>query len=149
MIWVIDTPGGLAAGLRLAEICLAGLGHVQLVPGNPALWPGPAVAVWTDNPVAACMASQYAGWQISVGKYFAMGSGPMRAAAGVETLFDKIGHREQCEEVVGVLETRQLPPPEVFELIAGRCGVAPDRVTLLGRTDGLPGRRRANRGPQR
>jgi len=126
-----NATGGLEAGLRLAEICLAGLGRVDLVPGNPAIWPGPAVAVRTDHPVAACMASQYAGWQISVGKYFAMGSGPMRAAAGIEELFDKIGHREQSDEIVGVLETRQLPPAEVFELIAGRCGVAADRVTLL------------------
>jgi methenyltetrahydromethanopterin cyclohydrolase len=77
------------------------------------------------------MASQYAGWQISVGKYFAMGSGPMRAAAGIEELFNKIGHREQSDRVVGILETRKLPPPEVFELIANRCGVPPDRVTLL------------------
>ncbi len=127
----IEARGGLEAGLRLAEICLAGLGRVDLVPGNSAIWPGPAVAVRTDHPVAACMASQYAGWQISVGKYFAMGSGPMRAAAGIEEIFEKIGHREQAIEVVGVLETRKLPPPEVFEMIAGRCGVAPDRVTLL------------------
>ena len=127
----IEVRGGIEAGLRLAEICLAGLGRVDLVPGNPAIWPGPAVAVRTDHPVLACMASQYAGWQINVGKYFAMGSGPMRAAAGVEQLFDKIGHREQSDRVVGVLETRQLPPAEVFEFIATRCGVSPDRVTLL------------------
>src|ERR1700722_17959995 len=109
----IEARGGLEAGLRLAEVCLAGLGSVDLVPGNPAVWPGPSVSVRTDHPVAACMASQYAGWQISVGKYFGMGSGPMRAAAGIEELFDKIGHREQSDAIVGVLETRQLPPPEV------------------------------------
>ena len=44
--------------------------------------------VRTDEPVAACMASQYAGWQVAVGKFFAMGSGPMRAAWGREKLFD-------------------------------------------------------------
>ena len=116
----------------MAEIGLAGRGRVELVPGNPSIWPGPAVAVRTDHPVAACMASQHAGWQISVGKYFAMGSGPgAQAAAGIEELFDKIGHREQSDEVVGVLEARKLPPAEVFELIAEpRCG-AVDRVTLL------------------
>ena len=41
------------------------------------------------------MASQYAGWPISVGKYFAMGSGPMRAARGGEDLYDHIEGREQ------------------------------------------------------
>src|SRR5690606_3442942 len=87
-------PGGLEAGLMLARICLAGLGNVTLTPGRADLWPGPAVQVTTDHPVAACMASQYAGWQLSEGKYFAMGSGPMRAARGqnAEALFDDIGH---------------------------------------------------------
>ena len=54
------------------------------VPSPIAELPGPAVQVASDDPVLACMASQYAGWQVSVGKYFAMGSGPMRAAYGKE-----------------------------------------------------------------
>ena len=53
------------------------------------------VQVFTDWPVLACMASQYAGWQLSVGKFFAMGSGPMRAAYGKEALFDVIPGREK------------------------------------------------------
>ena len=52
--------------------------------------------------MAACMASQYAGWKIVAGKYFAMGSGPMRAAAGAEAIFDRIGHRESPAAAVGV-----------------------------------------------
>ncbi len=50
------------------------------------------------------MASQYAGWQISVGKYFAMGSGPMRAAYGKEEIFDHIPGRERPAAAVGVFE---------------------------------------------
>ena len=123
--------GGLEAGRRLAEICLSGLGRVQIVPsGNPA-WPGPVVTIGTDQPVAACMASQYAGWQISAGKYFAMGSGPMRAAAGKEALFDKISGRESASVAVGVLETRQPPPDEVQTQIATACRVLPAQLTLL------------------
>ena len=113
----IEARGGLEAGRRMAEVCLAGLGEVAFVPGDPAVWPGPAVQVRTDQPVAACMASQYAGWQIAVGKYFAMGSGPMRAAAGKEALFDLIGFRETSDCVVGVLETRKLPTEEVVNYI--------------------------------
>jgi methenyltetrahydromethanopterin cyclohydrolase len=84
--------------------------------------------------VRACLASQYAGWAIKDGKYFAMGSGPMRAAAGTEPIFDAIGYREPVDPeagVVGVLETRKPPPPEVVAKIAGACGVDPSRVTLL------------------
>src|SRR5690348_2348387 len=73
--------GGLEAGIRLAAVCMAGLGHVRLAPANPEFSTGPAVVVSTDHPLLACMASQYAGWQISKGKFFAMGSGPMRALA--------------------------------------------------------------------
>lgn len=127
----IMARGGLEAGRRLAEICLAGLGSVELVPCESNTATGMAVSVRTDHPLAACLASQYAGWQVSRGKYFAMGSGPMRAAAGKEPLFDAIGHRERADVAVGVLETRKPPPPEVVAYLAEQCGVAPDRLTLL------------------
>src|SRR5260370_28301823 len=69
----IDAPGGYGAGLALAELCMGGLGHIDYVPVvvGPDTWPG--VRVWTDHPAVSCMASQYAGWAIEVGKYFAMG----------------------------------------------------------------------------
>jgi methenyltetrahydromethanopterin cyclohydrolase len=126
----IKAVGGLEAGLALAEVCMAGLGRVALVPATN-VWPGPGISVATDHPVRACMASQYAGWQIAVGKFFAMGSGPMRAAAGKETLFDHIGMRETAQDVVGVLETRQLPSPEVVAYLAESCQVSPAHMTLL------------------
>jgi methenyltetrahydromethanopterin cyclohydrolase len=127
----VNVPGGLEAGLRLAEICMAGLGRVQFVPSTLEFTPGLAVLASTDQPVAACMAAQYAGWQISLGKYFAMGSGPMRAAAAREELFAKIGCTEKSDVAVGVLETRKLPPDEVCREVAGKCGVAPEKLILL------------------
>ena len=136
----VRARGGLRAGLALAEVCLADLGEVRLVPGRADVWPGPAVQVTTDQPLAACMASQYAGWQIVSDGFFAMGSGPMRAARGGEELFASIGFRESAARVVGVLETGKLPPPEVIGQIAADCGVAPGRVTLLvARTASLAG----------
>jgi methenyltetrahydromethanopterin cyclohydrolase len=93
--------------------------------------PVPLVQVATDHPVAACLASQYAGWQISVGKFFAMGSGPMRAANGHEAIYDRIGRREDAQAVVGVLEGRKEPTPEVVAEVAGKCRVKPEDVTLL------------------
>jgi methenyltetrahydromethanopterin cyclohydrolase len=127
----IASPGGLEAGLRLAEICLSGLATVRLVPSSLENTPGLAVQVVTDHPLAACMASQYAGWQISAGKFFAMGSGPMRAAAGKEALFAKIGHTERTDFAVGILESRKLPPDEVCQDLAWQCGVAANKLTLL------------------
>ncbi len=127
----IGVRGGLLAGVELARVCLADLADVRIVPGEVNGQTFPHVQVVTDHPARACLASQYAGWAISEGKYFAMGSGPMRAASGVETLFDTIGYREQVDSVVGVLEGRKKPNPAVVAKIAQACKVKPDAVTLL------------------
>jgi methenyltetrahydromethanopterin cyclohydrolase len=127
----IAAPGGLAAGQRLAEICLAGLGRVDFVPAAAEFATGLAVLVMTDWPVAGCMASQYAGWQIASGKFFAMGSGPMRAAAAKEPLFRTIGHLEKPAVAVGILESRKFPPDDVCQQLAQACGIAANQLTLL------------------
>ena len=127
----IEARGGLEAGRLLATCCMANLGKVQFVPANADVWAGTAVQVYTDQPVAACMASQYAGWEVKLNDYFAMGSGPMRAAANKEELFEHIGYIESPTVAVGVLETRQFPPEEVVKHLAEKCGVAPRDVVLL------------------
>ncbi len=127
----VKTPGGLQAGLSLARVCLSGQAEVSLVPGDIAGVGCPSVVVSTDQPIAACMASQYAGWQISVGKFFAMGSGPMRAAYGKEELFQHIPGKETAPVAVGVLETRKMPDDAVADHIATALGLSPGKLTLL------------------
>jgi methenyltetrahydromethanopterin cyclohydrolase len=127
----VASPGGLNAGLALARVCLADRAEVSIVPSSLSDIPGPAVQVMSDDPVLACMASQYAGWQVSVGKFFAMGSGPMRAAYGKEALFDHIGGREKPRVAVGVLETRKVPGEDVVAYLAERTQVPPENLTLL------------------
>ncbi|MFO0909102.1 MAG: methenyltetrahydromethanopterin cyclohydrolase [Isosphaeraceae bacterium] len=123
--------GGLVAGLELARICLADLADVTITPGEIEGVPCPFIQVFTDFPVEACLASQYAGWAIQDEKFFAMGSGPMRAAAGKEAIFESIGNREEPEQVVGILESRKAPTPGVVSKIAAACRVAPSAVSLL------------------
>jgi methenyltetrahydromethanopterin cyclohydrolase len=127
----VKAEGGLQAGLALARICLAGQAEVTLVPGEVAGVLCPQVEVATDHPVLACMASQYAGWQIEAGKFFAMGSGPMRAAYGKEDLFDHIPGREQAPVAVGVLESRKLPDEAVVNYLCERLGLPANKLTLL------------------
>lgn len=127
----IQAEGGLQAGLGLARVCLAGLGEVALVAGDTAGLPCPQVQVQSDQPVLACMASQYAGWQVAAGTFFAMGSGPMRAAYGKEELFDHIPGREQAPVAVGTLETRKLPTEEVIAFLTEKLRMPADRLTLL------------------
>lgn len=136
----VNAEGCLEAGRFLAEICLAGLGEVRIVSGDIGGIAWPHVQVVTDWPIEACLLSQYAGWQISVGKFFAMGSGPMRAAAAREELFAKLDYRESASHAVGVLETGKLPTAEVFDLIAEKTGVPADMTVLLAaRTASLAG----------
>lgn len=127
----VEAMGSLGAGLALAEICLSGLADVNLQPGQIGGVSWPHVFVQSDTPVEACLLSQYAGWQIAVGKYFAMGSGPMRAAAGLEDLFRRLEYHETASGVVGILESGDLPTDEVISYIAEQCGVAERSLALL------------------
>jgi methenyltetrahydromethanopterin cyclohydrolase len=127
----IEAPGGLQAGLHLTEVCMAGRGEVALVSSQLGDWHGPAIQVHSDDPVRACLASQYAGWQVSVGKFFAMGSGPMRARYGKEELFNDIPGREESPVAVGALETRKLPTAEVVTTLTEKLSLAADRLMLL------------------
>ena len=127
----VNVPGGFAAGLALAELCMGGLGHVEfasLMIGGEA-WPG--VNVWTDHPAESCMASQYAGWAINPEGFFAMGSGPLRAKARVEReLFGRLGYAESATRGVLVLEGRALPTDSVVTWVAAKAGLAPDALTF-------------------
>lgn len=128
----VGAPGGLEAGRRLAEICLADLAAVSFASVDlDGLWL-PAVAVTTDHPVAACLASQYAGWAIDPPGYFAMGSGPARSLARVEReLYARIGYAESGDAAVLVLEGRTLPSEDVVRVVADKSRVRPEGLTLL------------------
>ena len=130
-----DHQGGIAAGLRLAAICLGGLGEVRLGT-DPTLprWPW-TISVSTSNPVAACLGSQYAGWSLSHGKgkgsFFALGSGPARALARKEKLFEELDIREDPKTGVLVLESSKPPPAPLVKEIAEACGIAPSDLAIL------------------
>lgn len=127
----VEAEGSLGAGLALAEICMAGMADISIHPGEVAGVGWPHLFVQTDSPLEACLLSQYAGWKVSAGKYFAMGSGPMRAAYAHETIFKECDYREDASAVVGILETSQLPTKAVVEDIARKCNVEPEMVALL------------------
>ncbi|GJD52074.1 Methenyltetrahydromethanopterin cyclohydrolase [Methylobacterium crusticola] len=128
-------PGSIEAGRRIAEICLGGLGTVTLAPAGPvAAWPF-TVTVHTADPVLACLGSQYAGWSLAdeEGKsgFFALGSGPGRAAAAAEPLFEELHYRDGAARIVLVLESGSPPPPSVIAEVARAAGLAPGDVTFV------------------
>lgn len=133
----IETWGSLEAGRLFSEVCLGGLGSVQLRELHLDGLVTPGVEVGVSHPVVACMASQYAGWAVKAPKtddaksYFAMGSGPARALYRGDPIFSSIDYRDPADVAVLTLESRTLPPAAVTELIAGKCGVSPDKLHLL------------------
>jgi methenyltetrahydromethanopterin cyclohydrolase len=127
----ISVSGSLAAGISLAEICIAGQGHVTMVPLTSNLPTAHAVTIESEHPLAACMASQYAGWKIATDDFFGMGSGPMRAAAGSEEIYQHIGCIESASHVVGVIESSSIPTTAACELIIAACQIEPQNLTLL------------------
>jgi methenyltetrahydromethanopterin cyclohydrolase len=126
-----SVPGGLRAGLGFAAACMGALGRIDLiaVTVGERTWPGVGVAV--DEPATACLAAQYAGWKLEHEKFFAMASGPGRALARAEELFEELAWREQADRAVLCLETRQPPPAAIVDKVAARCGVPASAVTFL------------------
>jgi methenyltetrahydromethanopterin cyclohydrolase len=130
----IRQRGGIEAGRRIAELCMGGLGTVTVAGDAGAAWPL-SLAVHSTDPVLACLGSQYAGWSLSHegdgAKFFALGSGPARPAAGKERIFEELGYTDRGEDAALVLETDKVPPAALIERIAADCGVAPERLTLV------------------
>ncbi len=131
----IERRGGIEAGRRIAEICLGGLGRVSVASADTFRhWPW-QVNVSCKDPVLACLGSQYAGWSLSQGEgksgFHAMGSGPGRAAAGKEALFDELCYEDSAQEVCLILETGRVPPPDLAEKVARNCQVSPEHVTFI------------------
>jgi methenyltetrahydromethanopterin cyclohydrolase len=130
-----DRRGSIEAGLRIAEICLGGLGAVRLSADNATpRWPW-TISVNSPQPVIACLGSQYAGWNLAHGAgkdvFFALGSGPARALAQKETVLKDIGYRDEADVATLIIESGRPPPAEIVEKVARDCQVAPSALTVI------------------
>ncbi|MEO7336173.1 MAG: methenyltetrahydromethanopterin cyclohydrolase [Caldimonas sp.] len=133
----IEVRGSVAAGLLVGEICMGGLGHAGLRSGGHDGWPT-WIEVQSAQPVLACLGSQYAGWSLTATKeeaggkkFFSLGSGPARALAGKEALFDELKYRDRSGTGVLVLEVNRAPPRVVIDKLLRDCGLAADALTLI------------------
>jgi methenyltetrahydromethanopterin cyclohydrolase len=128
-----EAPGGIAAGLRMAEICMGGLGICVVSDSGSSTAPF-KLTTRTSNPVIACLASQYAGWKLaseSEDGFFALGSGPARALAAKEEIFADMGYSDKADRGILVLEGERPPPSDVVDYVARECGLAPDRLAFI------------------
>jgi methenyltetrahydromethanopterin cyclohydrolase len=60
-----------------------------------------------------------------------MGSGPARALARVEPLFETLAYRDKASTALLVLETAEPPPPAIVEKVATATGLAAGKLTFL------------------
>jgi methenyltetrahydromethanopterin cyclohydrolase len=134
---VVDmTHASWNGGKLVGEICMGGLGTVNFtyydLDGNYI----PSVNVYTSEPIISCLASQLAGWNVKLKKdvekdgqikqkvvFQSLGSGPARAKAKTEKLFEEIVYDDDSDYAVIVFETQKLPDEEVMELVANKCSV--------------------------
>lgn len=123
----VEEYGGFKAGQQFAEVCMGGLASVDFCFSTL----GMNVNVSTDYPLEACIASQMAGWNIEVGTFRALGSGPARALVGEEKILRKINYTDEYAETVITLETRSLPTEEVASFIARKANVSPENLYIL------------------
>ncbi|SFV38843.1 methenyltetrahydromethanopterin cyclohydrolase [Hyphomicrobium facile] len=125
--------GGLEAGRRLGEVCMGGLGTVAFTQSSGLQnWPL-GVVVSSNNPVIACLASQYAGWTISdeASGFFALGSGPARALSRVEDLYKELGYVDHHPQATLVIEGDKAPPSAVIAKLSTSCGIDPTGLTIM------------------
>ena len=131
----INYNGCLESGRLITEICMGGLGKVDLtMSSNTPNWPL-TINVHSTDPVLSCLASQYAGWNLSFVKeednFNALGSGPCRALALKEDLFDDLNYSDKFYSTVVVLEVDRNPPQEIIDKITNDCGISEKNLTII------------------
>jgi len=131
----INALGNIEAGRIISEICLGGIGRVHILNTfQDDEWPL-TVHVNTNDPVIACLGSQYAGWSLSSSdkdtKFNALGSGPARSLALKEPLFKDINYSDKSEKTCLVMEVDSFPPKDVIEKISNDTGVDPKNLTII------------------
>ena len=131
----INALGNIEAGRVISEICLGGLGRVHILNTFQAPeWPL-TVHVNSNDPVIACLGSQYAGWSLSSKeegvKFNALGSGPGRALALKEALFKDINYSDKNDKTCIVMEVDCFPPKDIVEKIEKDTGVKAENITII------------------
>jgi methenyltetrahydromethanopterin cyclohydrolase len=128
----IEAKGGFLAGKIVTEICLGGYGKAKITHMHLDDLKLPSIFVYTDHPAIATLGSQFAGWQIKIGEYNAIASGPARALIRKpREIYEKIGYEDKSEVAVLVLETSKEPPETVVKYVCEQCKVAPENFAIV------------------
>ncbi|MFL2660782.1 MAG: methenyltetrahydromethanopterin cyclohydrolase [Alphaproteobacteria bacterium] len=127
----VKTNGSIEAALIISEICMGGLGFVNILPSNQFSTSFQKISVHSSKPVLSCLGSQYAGWSLNHNSFFSLGSGPARALAQKEEIFSKINYSDKNSKTCLVLEVDKTPPEEIVKKVASDCDVLPNDLTFI------------------
>ncbi len=116
----VEAPGGLEAGLLLAELRTGGLATVATRLGALEGAPHTHVELSTDHPELALLASARAGWRLPGG---AWASGPGQLLRDDEQT-PAGAPEESFDFAVLAVESTELPDEELAAEIAEACGVS-------------------------
>ncbi|MBS7621948.1 methenyltetrahydromethanopterin cyclohydrolase, partial [Candidatus Bathyarchaeota archaeon] len=128
----IKARGGFQAGKIITEICMGGCGKAKIGFRHYGKFELPTIFVYTDHPAIATLGSQFAGWNIKEGDYFAIGSGPARALAQKpKEIYEKIGYKDEFDKAIVVLETDKAPPEKLMKRLAEDCHIQCENLALI------------------
>ncbi len=151
----VNVKGSINAGIYVTRITAGDLIQVHIATMNYDDFSLPIIHISTDYPILATMGGQLGDWEVKHGNYFAIGSGPARALAldrniptavgikreklhkiGLVTytpreIYEKIGYKDYYDKAVIVLESLEIPPNEVLELVSKACHIMPKNLFAL------------------
>ena len=133
----IECKGSISAGIEIAKICMGGLGKVTKRVDNSMPWPT-WVTVQSEMPVLSCLGSQYAGWSLNASEdetgdesFSCLGSGPARALARREEIFNDIKYSDDFDRGVIIMEVGKFPPQMIVNKIVEDCNLTNDSLTIV------------------
>lgn len=129
-----QAPGGWLAARYYTEITLGGLAEVsyEAFPLGGRLLS--AIRVMIDDPQAACVASQIAGWRLEGSRAGApILAGPGRALnkANPDHYMDLVPYRDSYHEAVVAIQTADPVTSETADVIAAGCQVRAQDLYIL------------------
>ncbi|MCX8150686.1 MAG: methenyltetrahydromethanopterin cyclohydrolase [Candidatus Bathyarchaeota archaeon] len=129
----VKSRGGFQAGKLLTELCLGGIGKVQLDFKTYGELTFPSVTVSTDHPAIATLGSQFAGWRIKEPDgSIAIGSGPARALAlKPKDVYEEIDYRDSSDCAVLTLESNCLPSDALIEKVTTTCNIKAENLIVV------------------
>lgn len=93
-----------------------------------------SVEVFIDQPMIACVGAEMADWKLGTGEYAAIGSGPARAQAAVDSdhYIHCTSYRDTYDKAAVIcLQTVAFPSEELAKEIAAACHVKPEDTYML------------------